>query len=61
MTLQQPDQEPHPTRGQDGGPLQKRGIAWALLVGLLIATLLVAIVLAYLITKRNFPIAQLIS
>ena len=33
-------------------------MAWALLVALLIATLLVAIVLAYLITKRNFPVAE---
>lgn len=32
-------------------------MAWVLLVALLIATLLAAIVLAYLITKRNFPVA----
>jgi hypothetical protein len=57
MTLQQPDREPDPSKGQDGGLLEKRGMAWALLVALLIATLLVAIVLAYLITKRNFPVA----
>jgi hypothetical protein len=57
MTLQEPDREPHQSRRQDGGPLAKRGMAWALLVALLIATLLAAIVLAYLITKRNFPVA----
>ncbi|MCU1312582.1 MAG: hypothetical protein JWM54_339 [Acidobacteriaceae bacterium] len=32
-------------------------MAGALFIALLIATLLVAIVLAYLITKRNFPVA----
>jgi hypothetical protein len=57
MTLQRPDREPHQNEHQDGGPLEKRGMAWALLVALLIATLLAAIVLAYLITKRNFPVA----
>lgn len=57
MTLQRPDREPHQNEHQDGGPLEKRGMAWALLVALLIATLLAAIALAYLITKRNFPVA----
>jgi len=40
---------------KDGGPLLKRGITWGLLVILLIATLLAAVVLAYLITTHNFP------
>ena len=57
MTLHGPDREHSSDRQQDGGPLEKRGMAWALLVALLIATLLVAIVLAYLITKHNFPVA----
>jgi hypothetical protein len=57
MTFQRQEREPHPTQPQGGGPLEKRGMAWALLVALLIATLLVAIVLAYLITKHNFPVA----
>jgi hypothetical protein len=57
MTLQQPDRESHQNERQSGGLLEKRGMGWALLVALLIATLLVAIVLAYLITKRNFPVA----
>jgi hypothetical protein len=57
MTLQRPDREPHQRERQDGGPLERRGMAWALFIALLIATLLVAIVLAYLITKRNFPVA----
>jgi hypothetical protein len=57
MTLQRPDRAPHQKERPDGGPLEKRGMAWALLVALLIATLLAAIVLAYLITKRNFPVA----
>lgn len=56
MTPHLPDRE-HPSDRRDGGPLEKRGMAWALLVALLIATLLVAIVLAYLITKHNFPVA----
>jgi hypothetical protein len=57
MTLQGPDREAHQKDQQSGGVLEKRGMGWALLVALLIATLLVAIVLAYLITKRNFPVA----
>ena len=35
--------------------LEKRGLSWAALVVLLVATLIVALVLAYLITVRNFP------
>ena len=35
--------------------LEKRGLSWAALVGLLVVTLVVALVLAYLITVRNFP------
>ena len=57
MTLESSNREPDEGARQDGGPLEKRGMAWALLIALLIATLLAAIVLAYLITKRNFPVA----
>jgi hypothetical protein len=57
MTLESSNWEPDERARQDGGPLEKRGMAWALLVALLIATLLAAIALAYLITKRNFPVA----
>jgi hypothetical protein len=35
--------------------LEKRGFTWGALVVLLVVTLLVALVLAYLITVRNFP------
>jgi hypothetical protein len=35
--------------------LEKRGFSWAALVVLLVLTLVVALVLAYLITVRNFP------
>ncbi|MGB9416260.1 MAG: hypothetical protein WCB58_08080 [Acidobacteriaceae bacterium] len=35
--------------------LEKRGFSWAALVALLVLTLVVALVLAYLITVRNFP------
>ena len=35
--------------------LEKRGLSWAALVVLLVLTLVVALVLAYLITVRNFP------
>jgi hypothetical protein len=35
--------------------LEKRGLSWAALVALLVLTLVVALVLAYLITVRNFP------
>jgi hypothetical protein len=35
--------------------LEKRGFSWAALVVLLVLTLIVALVLAYLITVRNFP------
>jgi hypothetical protein len=55
MTLESSDREPEERARPDGGPLEKRGMAWILLVALLIATLLAAIALAYLITKRNFP------
>jgi hypothetical protein len=35
--------------------LEKRGFTWGVLVVLLVVTLLAALVLAYLITVRNFP------
>jgi hypothetical protein len=35
--------------------LEKRGFTWGALVALLVVTLVVAMVLAYLITVRNFP------
>jgi hypothetical protein len=35
--------------------LEKRGFTWGALVVLLVVTLLAALVLAYLITMRNFP------
>jgi hypothetical protein len=35
--------------------LEKRGLTWGALVVLLVLTLIVALVLAYLITVRNFP------
>jgi hypothetical protein len=35
--------------------LEKRGLSWAALVALLVVTLVAALVLAYLITVRNFP------
>jgi hypothetical protein len=35
--------------------LEKRGLAWGSLVALLVVTLIVALVLAYLITVHNFP------
>ena len=35
--------------------LEKRGLSWAALMALLVVTLIVALVLAYLITVRNFP------
>ena len=35
--------------------LEKRGFTWGALVALLVVTLIVALVLAYLITVRNFP------
>jgi hypothetical protein len=35
--------------------LEKRGFTWGALVVLLIVTLIAALVLAYLITVRNFP------
>ena len=35
--------------------LEKRGFTWGALVVLLVVTLLAALVLAYLITVRNFP------
>ena len=39
----------------DDGLPEKRGFTWAALVVLLVVTLLVAIVMAYLITVHNFP------
>jgi hypothetical protein len=35
--------------------LEKRGFTWGALVVLLVLTLIVALVLAYLITVHNFP------
>ena len=35
--------------------LEKRGFTWGALVVLLVLTLIAALVLAYLITVRNFP------
>jgi hypothetical protein len=35
--------------------LEKRGFTWGALVVLLVVTLIAALVLAYLITVRNFP------
>lgn len=35
--------------------LEKRGLTWGALVILLVLTLIGALVLAYLITVRNFP------
>jgi hypothetical protein len=35
--------------------LEKRGFTWGALVVLLVLTLIAALVLAYLITARNFP------
>jgi hypothetical protein len=35
--------------------LEKRGLTWGALVALLVLTLIAALVLAYLITVRNFP------
>ena len=35
--------------------LEKRGFTWGALVVLLVVTLLAALMLAYLITVRNFP------
>ena len=35
--------------------LEKRGFTWGALVVLLMVTLIAALVLAYLITVRNFP------
>ncbi|HEY3990560.1 MAG TPA: hypothetical protein VGM02_14760 [Acidobacteriaceae bacterium] len=35
--------------------LEKRGFTWGALVALLVVTLIAALVLAYLITVRNFP------
>ena len=35
--------------------LEKRGFTWGALVALLVLTLIVAVVLAYLITMHNFP------
>ena len=35
--------------------LEKRGFTWGALVALLVVTLIAALVLAYLITMRNFP------
>jgi hypothetical protein len=35
--------------------LEKRGFTWGALVVVLVATLVAALVLAYLITVRNFP------
>jgi hypothetical protein len=35
--------------------LEKRGFTWGALLVLLVVTLLAALVLAYLITMRNFP------
>ena len=35
--------------------LEKRGFTWGALVVLLVLTLIAALVLAYLITLRNFP------
>lgn len=42
-------------REDDDLLLEKRGFTWGLLVLLLIATLVGALVLAYLITRHNFP------
>jgi hypothetical protein len=35
--------------------LEKRGFSWGALVVLLVLTLIAALVLAYLVTVRNFP------
>ena len=35
--------------------LEKRGFTWGAMVVLLVLTLIAALVLAYLITVRNFP------
>ena len=35
---------------------ERRGISWAAMVALLVLTLVGALVLAYLITKHNFPV-----
>jgi hypothetical protein len=36
-------------------PPERRGLPWAALVTLLILTLVAALVIAYLITRHNFP------
>ncbi len=43
------------TSGDDDLLLEKRGFTWGLLVVLLIGTMIGAMVLAYLITRHNFP------
>jgi hypothetical protein len=45
------------SQDDEPGPdfLEKRGFTWGALVVLLVLTLIVALVLAYLITVRNFP------
>jgi ABC-type Fe3+ transport system permease subunit len=35
--------------------LERRGLGWGLMLALLIPTLVVALVLAYLVTVRNMP------
>jgi hypothetical protein len=51
------DGHEHDRQEDDGKPdfLEKRGLAWGSLVALLVVTLIVALVLAYLITVHNFP------
>lgn len=51
--------KPSVTHGQDDEPkqdfLEKRGFTWGALLILLIATLIAALVLAYLMTVHNLP------